>query len=267
MSQPNQNKKNNNDDEMKSMLWVEVTSVMSVNDETCRLVDHDQYASMQQQPVVANSVENGDIDGGASSTFAERDDANESDPGAPSRSASAATAPGATCQPARVAASGTAGCILGCLIGGPFLAAISGLGIAYASASDDGSTGKMARALGDVALATQAKVVEIDRKYDVATNAKNAAASAWSTAKELEAEHKVCAKTGRTLVAGGKAVVEFSKKHRVVERGAAGCTSCLQAVATSISATVEESKGTPAVAVVLAPDGGKIAREAVNSTD
>jgi hypothetical protein len=117
-----------------------------------------------------------------------------------------------TPEKARMASSGTAGCILGCLIGGPLLAILAGFGFAYAAVNKEGPTGDIARACGDIALSTKEKVMELEEKHHIVHKTKRVTANAWENAKEIDSQYNVCEKTKTVIVTGGKAAVEFIVK-------------------------------------------------------
>ena len=123
---------------------------------------------------------------------------------------------------ARVVASGTAGCILGCLLGGPVCAILAGFGTAYAAKHKDGALGDCARAVGDVALTAKSKAEEVDEKHHVVENTKRVVAEGWEHAKDLDRQHHICEKTKDAAVYTSKAIVNFTIEHRLLERGMEG---------------------------------------------
>lgn len=145
--------------------------------------------------------------------------------------------PTAQVQPpkARVAASGTAGCILGCLIGGPICAILGGFGSAYAAKNKEGAAGDCARAMGDVALVAKAKAFEVEEKHNVVENSKQVAAGAWENAKEMDRDYHICEKTKDAIAYTGKAAVNFTVKHRLLERGVQGVGRGMESVAEKLS--------------------------------
>lgn len=78
----------------------------------------------------------------------------------------------------RMVASGTAGAVVGLLIGGPFLAAIAGFGSAYAT-QKEGVAGDATRALGEVALTAKEKARELNSKHHIVDKSKQVAGEAW----------------------------------------------------------------------------------------
>ena len=139
-------------------------------------------------------------------------------------------------QKARVAASLTAGCILGCLIGGPVCAILGGFGIAYAAKNKEGAMGDCARSVGDVALATKSKLDEMEAKHHIMRNTKQVTANAWENTKEMERQHHVCEKAKDAILYSTKIAVNFTVKHRLIERGAKGLGSGLEYVGEKLSA-------------------------------
>jgi hypothetical protein len=147
-------------------------------------------------------------------------------------------------QKARVAASGTAGCILGCLIGGPVCAILGGFGSAYAATNKEGAMGDCARSMGDVALATKSKAMEMEEKHQITQNTKQVAANAWENAEEMERQHHVCEKTKGVILYSTKTAVDFTVKHRLIERGAKGLGRGLEYVGeklAGVSSTTDDA--------------------------
>ena len=139
-------------------------------------------------------------------------------------------------QKARIAASLTAGCILGCLIGGPICAILGGFGIAYAAKNKEGAMGDCARSVGDVALATKSKAFEIEEKHHIIQSTKQVTANVWENTKEMERQHHVCEKAKDAILYSTKIAVNFTVKHRLIERGAKGLGSGLEYVGEKLSA-------------------------------
>ena len=144
-------------------------------------------------------------------------------------------------QKARVAASGTAGCILGCLIGGPICAILGGFSSAYAAKNKVGAVGDCARAMGDIALVAKAKALEVEEKHHVVDNTKQVAAGAWENAKEMDREYNICEKTKDAIVYTGKATVSFTVKHRLLEKGVQGMGRGMEFAADTLSANSSPS--------------------------
>jgi hypothetical protein len=169
-------------------------------------------------------------------------------------------------QKARVAASLTAGCILGCLIGGPVCAILGGFGSAYAAKNKEGAMGDCARSIGDVALATKSKALEMEEKHKIIQNTKQVTANVWENTKEMERQHHVCEKTKDVILYSTKTAVDFTVKHRLIERGAKGLGSGLEYVGEKLSgvsstadADSEEERSAPAnlsrAEFIQGPDG------------
>lgn len=168
-------------------------------------------------------------------------------------------------QKARVAASLTAGCILGCLIGGPVCAILGGFGTAYAAKNKEGAMGDCARSIGDVALTTKSKALEMEEKHKIIQNTKQVTANVWENAKEMERQHHVCEKAKDAIMYSTKTAVDFTVKHRLIERGAKGLGSGLEYVGeqlSGVSSTADadlEERSAPAnlarAEFVQGPDG------------
>ena len=169
-------------------------------------------------------------------------------------------------QKARVAASLTAGCILGCLLGGPVCAILGGFGSAYAAKNTEGAMGDCARSVGDVALATKSKALEMEEKHKIIQNTKQVTANVWENTKEMERQHHVCEKAKDAILYSTKTAVDFTVKHRLIERGGKGLGRGLEYVGEKLSgvsstadADLEERTSAPAnlarAEFVQGPDG------------
>lgn len=77
--------------------------------------------------------------------------------------------------------------VIGCLLGGPFLALGAGVGAVYAT-SKEGAIGDIARACGDVALTTNEKARAVDEKHDVWSKIKSSWENLWSRTKAASKE-------------------------------------------------------------------------------
>jgi hypothetical protein len=123
----------------------------------------------------------------------------------------------------QVLGAGAAGAVLGFLMGGPFLCVVLGLGSLYCSQLE-GAAGDIARAMGDVALLTQSKFLELDEKHHLVDKGREAAGKALSKLKEAEERrrrHRSCKKEikFRKFVAWcWKALVDFEIKHKLLRR-------------------------------------------------
>jgi hypothetical protein len=125
----------------------------------------------------------------------------------------------------RMVASGTAGAVIGLLVGGPFLAAIAGFGSAYAT-QKDGVAGDTSRALGEVALTVKEKAYELNTKHHIVDKSKHVAGKAWIKAQEqlqLDNKHAHILEQLKDLVlVSWQALVEFVGRYRLLEKGVDG---------------------------------------------
>lgn len=112
-------------------------------------------------------------------------------------------------QPDLVAPSGVAGAVIGMLLGGPILGAITGFGTAYA-VRKEGSTGEVARALGELALSVKATGEQWEEKHHL-----------WGTTKRAidEADSDLAIKAKTLMATSWKAAVELNEEHNILERG------------------------------------------------
>lgn len=130
----------------------------------------------------------------------------------------------------RMVASGTAGAVIGLLVGGPFLAAIAGFGSAYAT-QKDGVAGDTTRALGEVALATKEKARELNHKHHIVDKSKQVAGEAWAKAQEMDQKHHILQQLKAVLIFSWGAFVDFVRRHRLMEKGVDGVGRALEYIA------------------------------------
>jgi hypothetical protein len=118
-------------------------------------------------------------------------------------------------------ASGVAGMVVGLLLFGPIVGAITGFGSAY-STKKDGPAGDIARAMGDIALAIGDKAIELDQKHRLVEKSHDAIVAGWEKAKALDQKHQILIKVKDFVVFSWKETVEFTRRHRLLERGVQG---------------------------------------------
>jgi hypothetical protein len=141
-------------------------------------------------------------------------------------------------------ASGAAGAVIGFLFGGPLLAALLGFGAAYAT-QKEGATGDAARALGDVAISTKEKALEVDKKHNVVNRSKDAAADAWGKAKKYDKQYNVLDKVKDCVGFGWKSFSDFIRDRRVLERGVDGVGRGYEYVAKKVSGESNDTMPPP----------------------
>jgi hypothetical protein len=123
----------------------------------------------------------------------------------------------------QVLGAGAAGAVVGFLMGGPLLCMVLGLGSLYCS-QQEGAAGDIARAMGDVALLTHSRFVELNEKHHLVDKGKEAASKAMTKLKEAEERHRrrrSCKKKVkfRKFVAWcWKSLVDFENKHKLLGR-------------------------------------------------
>ncbi|CAB9509419.1 expressed unknown protein [Seminavis robusta] len=140
-----------------------------------------------------------------------------------------------------VAASATAGGVLGCLVGGIGCAVVGAFGSAFAAKHKAGScVGDCARAMGEVAIAVQEKAVALDEKHHIVTATKKAAGESWDQAQAIDNQYRVAEKGKNCILATGKAAMDFTVRHRLVERSAEAAGRGLTYVGSKIVVTAED---------------------------
>jgi hypothetical protein len=141
-------------------------------------------------------------------------------------------------------ASGAAGAVIGFLFGGPILAALLGFGAAYAT-QKEGATGDAARALGDVAISTKEKALEVDKKHNVVNRSKEAAADVWGKAKKYDQQYNVLDKMKDVAVFSWKSFTDFIRDRRVLERGVDGVGRGYEYVSKKVSGESNDTMPPP----------------------
>jgi hypothetical protein len=127
-------------------------------------------------------------------------------------------------------AAGIMAGITGCLVGGPILGVVFGLGVAHAY-DKEGFAGDTARATGDIAALALQKARSIDEKHHVVDKSKVLANQAIARAQEIDQEHHVLEKATTFAVSTWQAFVDFCQRNRVAERFAKGFSFVMCAIA------------------------------------
>ena len=143
----------------------------------------------------------------------------------------------------RMVASGTAGAVIGLLVGGPLLAAIAGFGSAYAT-QKDGVAGDTTRALGEVALATKEKARELNHKHHIVDKSKQVAGEAWAKAQEMDQKHHILEQLKAVLIFSWGALVDFVRRHKLMEKGVDGIGLALEYIAGRVCSRTEGTSST-----------------------
>ena len=146
--------------------------------------------------------------------------------------------------------------VVGFFLGGPILAVIFGFGAAYAS-DKNGAVGDSARAVGDVASMVKEKAFEIDKKHSVVDRGKVVAADAYDKAKEMDQKHHILEKTKDFLVYSWHSLVDFVRRHRVVECGVEGVGRGAVWSAEKISKQINQVAPPATESAAVAPASGK----------
>ncbi len=110
---------------------------------------------------------------------------------------------------------------VGLLIGGPILGALAGASAAYVATKNEGPVGNAARASGEWAVSTGAKVgeaaKEANERHGIIDRLKAAFSSGWGRVRQFDEEHRASERAKETLSEISEKTVEFEKKHHVVE--------------------------------------------------
>jgi hypothetical protein len=122
-------------------------------------------------------------------------------------------------EQARTFGAGAAGAAIGMMFGGPLLSVVLGIGAAFYS-QQEGATGDVARALGDIAIMARVRFLELDAKHHLVEKGQEAVTRILRKLKhkaEKNPEAKV--KVKRFVGWCWRALVEFENQHKLIQRG------------------------------------------------
>ena len=117
-------------------------------------------------------------------------------------------------------AAAAGGCI-GCLVGGPFLACLAGVGSAYGTTRQSAG-GDCTRSMGKMALSCRGKAIEVNDKHQVVAKTKTAAYACWEKSKDTNERHKIMERTKGCMASSWEGMKEANRNHRIVDRTFAG---------------------------------------------
>ena len=140
--------------------------------------------------------------------------------------------------------AGVAAGVVGLLVGGPVLAILTGFGTAYATKLT-GASGDTARAIGQVALETRTKAIELDRQHNLVQKARDAVAATWEKAKEFDRTHNVLEKSKAFLMWSWESIQEQNRKHHILERAINATGELVAFVVTKIAKSCQSDEQTP----------------------
>jgi hypothetical protein len=124
------------------------------------------------------------------------------------------------------------------LLGGPFFALITGFGAAYAT-EQPGPAGDVARAVGEVALFSRTKFLELDRSHRFVDRARAWASDVRRGLQEADRRHGVVSHAKDFASWCCRAVSQFATEHRLVERGAEAACAAVRWVASKVVVRVQ----------------------------
>jgi hypothetical protein len=130
--------------------------------------------------------------------------------------------------------------VSGLLLGGPILGLLTGAGAALLASNDEGPVGEAARASGDFAVTTGAKVgeaaKEANEKHGVLDKIKEVFAAGWGKVQQFDEEHKASEKVKETVSGVTEKTVEFERNHHIVE-------NALQGIQNGVNFLLEKLRG------------------------
>lgn len=152
--------------------------------------------------------------------------------------------PGEVRDSQRTVGAGAAGAILGLLVGGPVFSLVLGFGTVYYT-KQEGATGDLARALGEVALVARDKWKEVDSKHHIVDQSRQAANEAIHRIQEADRRHHARAHLYKFVSFCWKSTLQFVDRHRVVERGCDKLKVLAEHVAETIQAQHNRVRNCP----------------------
>lgn len=108
------------------------------------------------------------------------------------------------------------GCI-GCLVGGPILACLAGVGSAYGT-TQQSPAGDCTRSMGRMALLCRDKAIEVNQKHNVIDKTKTAAIVCWEKSKDMNERHRMAERTKGCLLSSWEGMKNANQKYRIVDR-------------------------------------------------
>jgi hypothetical protein len=115
-------------------------------------------------------------------------------------------------------AAGAAGAVIGLLIGGPVISVVLGFGSVYYT-KQEGATGDLARALGDVALVARDRFRKVDSEHHILEQGRAAAAATLHRVQDAHQRRSAGEQCIRFAVCCWRTTAEFVERHKLVERG------------------------------------------------
>jgi hypothetical protein len=133
----------------------------------------------------------------------------------------------------RAVGAGAAGAVLGLLVGGPVLSIVFGFGTVYYS-KQEGATGDLARALGEIALVARDKWKEVDSKHHIVDQGREVANEAIHRIQDRRDHRRQ--RVYKFVAYCWKSTLQFVEQHRLVERG---CDQ-LKVLAENVAGKIQE---------------------------
>lgn len=116
-------------------------------------------------------------------------------------------------------ASSVGSAVLGCLVGGPILAIVLGVGAKFACEQPNSSCIRdTARAAGEVAMQVHEKAKKLDEQHSIVDESQRAVTNLWNRAKEADEKHRILEKTKDGVVTGYYTAAEYVHRHNLIER-------------------------------------------------
>lgn len=126
-------------------------------------------------------------------------------------------------ESAQVVGAAVFGAVAGFLLGGSRTGLAAGIGAGIAATTQT-AMGDVARSMGDVAVTAGHKAREVDEKHRVVEKTRAAAGAVASTTmgtiRELDEKHKIVEKGKQGVRSAYQSVVEFERKHNIVDNTA-----------------------------------------------
>ena len=122
----------------------------------------------------------------------------------------------------RKVGAGAAGAFVGLFFGGPIGAIVLGI-VTMSYTSESGAAGDIARGLGEVAIVTKDKAIEVNNKHHLVDKSKIVAANVVDQLKKQRTKHRrnqhLRHQTIFVVRWCYKQIADFARRHNLVERG------------------------------------------------
>merc|ERR1712003_64261 len=98
--------------------------------------------------------------------------------------------------------------------------------------------------LGDVALSAKDKATELDVKHRISDRTKNVTDNAWESVRKFEGDNGPIHKCKSAVAKGWENTVEYTRRHRLIERGVDGVGNAIDWTTDKLRKTTQKTTTT-----------------------